>query len=47
MTELIKEKTFESAIIQSLIKSGGYIETNTENFSRELIFDKFVFLKLF
>ncbi len=45
MTEIIKEKTFESAIIQVLTESGGYIETSPSDFSRELIFDKQIILR--
>ncbi|MDJ0772242.1 MAG: type I restriction endonuclease [Mastigocoleus sp. MO_167.B18] len=40
MTSQIGETAFEIAIIDSLIKDGGYQLSYTENFSRELAFDK-------
>ena len=40
MTSIHTESTFESAIIQSLVEHGGYIETNAADFSRELALDQ-------
>ena len=40
VTSIHTESTFESAIIQSLVEHGGYIETITAYFSRELALDK-------
>jgi len=37
---ITNEETFETAIIQSLVESGGYIETKPENFSRDIALDK-------
>lgn len=40
MTSIHTEATFESAIIQSLVESGGYAETSKDDFSRELALDR-------
>ncbi len=40
LTSIHNESTFESAIIQSLVEQGGYLETNASDFSRELALDK-------
>lgn len=40
MRSITTEDTFESAIVQSLVGHGGYMETDTADFSRELAFDK-------
>jgi len=40
LTSIHNESTFESAIIQSLVEQGGYLETNAIDFSRELALDK-------
>jgi type I restriction enzyme R subunit len=34
------EATFESAIVQSLVEQGGYVETDKTDFSRELALDR-------
>ena len=40
MTCIHTENTFESAIVQSLVEHGGYMETEATDFSRELAFDR-------
>jgi type I restriction enzyme, R subunit len=40
MTSQITERAFETAIIDSLVKNGGYQLGDADNFSRELAFDK-------
>lgn len=40
MSSITTENTFESAIIQSLVEHGGYIETSAADFSRELAMDR-------
>lgn len=40
MTNIKHEKTFESAIIQSLVEHSGYIQTDAADFSRDLALDK-------
>src|SRR4030042_2133621 len=40
MNSVTTENTFESAIIQSLVEQGGYMETTAPDFSRELALDK-------
>ena len=40
LTSIHNESTFESAIIQSLLEQGGYMETTAPDFSRELALDK-------
>ena len=44
MSTITSENTFETAIIQSLTEYGGYIETSTDEFSRELAIDKLQFV---
>ncbi len=38
--KITTEKTFETAIVQSLVEQGGYIETGAADFSRELALDQ-------
>lgn len=45
MTSPTTEKAFEAAIVDSLIGNGGYQLGNTDNFSRELAFDKAAILQ--
>ena len=40
LTSIHNESTFESAIIQSLVEQGGYMETTPSDFSQELALDK-------
>ncbi|MBA4416468.1 MAG: restriction endonuclease subunit R [Syntrophus sp. (in: bacteria)] len=40
MSSIHTEATFESAIIQSLVEQGGYVETGNADFSRELSLDR-------
>ena len=40
LTSIHNENTFESAIIQSLVEQGGYMETTPSDFSQELALDK-------
>lgn len=39
-TSIHTEATFEYAIIQSLVEQGGYVETSSGGFSRELALDR-------
>lgn len=41
MKNIITENTFESAIVDSLVKSGGYSEGKAQDFSRELAMFKY------
>lgn len=40
MSSITTENVFESAIVQSLIKQGGYQQATSEEFSRELALAK-------
>ncbi len=36
MSSITSEKTFETAIVERLIESGGYTQSNAQNYSAEL-----------
>lgn len=45
MSNITTENTFETSIVQSLVKQGGYIQGNTDNYSQELGMFKYDVIK--